>query len=243
MDVAYFAKSLKGENVVSYEDGKNFPSASLIKIFIALCLGNEIEKGRLSLMDTMEFDISDENSVAGAGALKFLEQGHDFSMNELMRLMLAFSDNCATNMLIDYIGLEKIQDFLTDKYPNTRLNRKMMQIPKSADKDNLSTAKEVAEALEEIFSRAQAGEAYYVEILDALRKQECFNSLGLYIEGVEIAHKTGTLVNLEHDAGIVFAEDNSYIVVVLVKGLSNQRCREEIGKISLDVFKEMEKAK
>ena len=57
-------------------------------------------------------------------------------------------------------------------------------------------------------------------------------------EGVEVAHKTGSLTNVEHDGGIVYA-DEPYVIVVMTEGISNDEATALIGDVSAAVYEAM----
>ena len=88
----------------SIKGDEKAPSASMIKLLIMLKALDECNKGKINLEDTIRLD--DYEKVDGSGILKELSRDHKFSIRELLTLMIIVSDNTATNILIDLLGME-----------------------------------------------------------------------------------------------------------------------------------------
>ena len=112
---------------------------------------------------------------------------------------------------------------------------------KASGKDNFTCAKDMSRILELIYTGKAIDNGSSKLMLDILLRQQVSGRLDLYIpEEVKIAHKTGTLDNLEHDVGIVYLPNTDYIICVLTNNLeSNKEGREIIGLISKAVYDEL----
>lgn len=202
--------------IIKYSDGRKieinkdiiFPSASLIKLFIAFAIEKNLYNKKVT--------IKESEKVQGCGVLKNLNSNLEISVRDLIVLMLAFSDNTATNILIDLIGQDKInQKFQKVGFKDTFLGRKMMDtLAKKRGEDNYTTPQEVEKVLDILCQDK--------EIVDILKKQGYNNKLNLYFtreEGLEFAHKTGELKGVEHDAGRIYFEEEWIDIIVMTKEL------------------------
>jgi len=239
-NIAVAVKNLKTGEEIRINENIIFPSASTIKLAIMSELLNRADKGSIKLEDTIE--LSEAMKTGGDGILKELKSGHRFSLEEIMTLMIIVSDNTATNILIDLLGMDNINGTIISLgLESTKLQRRMMD-PRAAreGRENLITAKDLAHILELIYYGGNINKKYSGMMLDILKRQQVGGRLGLYLpEELVIAHKTGDLDRLEHDAGIVYLPDSEYIICVLTNETeTNQEGREIIGKISGMVYEE-----
>lgn len=122
-----------------------FPQGSSIKIPILIELYRQVETGRLQLDERVPVRVADQ--VGGSGVLQRFGDGTSMlSLRDLAVLMIVLSDNTATNLLIDKVGMENVNRMLQELgLPNTKLQRKMIQPEESArGNENLSTPAEAA---------------------------------------------------------------------------------------------------
>ncbi|WP_040213504.1 serine hydrolase [Clostridium polynesiense] len=238
--ISVAVKNLKTGETIKINENEVFPSASTIKLVIMSELLKNVKEGRLKLKDTVE--ITKEDITGGDGIIKELNLNHKFTLEELMTLMIIISDNTATNILINLLGIDKINAMAESlNMKNTKLQRKMMDLEAAKEgKENKTTAEDLANILELIYTGKNISEEYSLMMLNILKRQQVKGRLDLYLpEEVTIAHKTGDLDKLEHDVGIVFLKDSDYIICVLTKDTdTNKDGREIIGKISKMVYDE-----
>ena len=225
--------SIKGDEKV--------PSASMIKLLILLKALDECDKGKINLEDII--NLGDYEKVDGSGILKELSNNHKFSIRELLTLMIIVSDNTATNILIDLLGMEGINKIGHDLgLKKTTLERKMMDShAREKGLDNFTSSNEILKLLKMIYEKDFVSEDYSDLALDILLRQQERQRLQRYLpEDLKIASKSGDLDNLENDGGIFFTENKNYILVVLVnQAESNVLAKEIIGGISLKIYKEI----
>lgn len=195
-------------------------------------------KNKIELNTSIE--VQKDLIVQGDGIIKNLENIQNLTILELLTFMIIYSDNTATNILIDLIGFDFINEnekILNLK--NTSLNRKMMDFEKINNGiDNFTSASDLTIILEYIYYYS---DNYFRNLMiDILQNQKIKGGLDLHLpKDVIIGHKTGDLDYLEHDVGIVFLENSNYIICVLTKNIINpdaQKLIGEISKITFDFF-------
>ncbi len=238
-------KSLVDDRQVLIDPERVFPSASTIKLMIMSELFRQAKEGMLSLTDTIE--LTDAVKTGGDGILKELNAGHTFSLEEICTLMIIVSDNTATNLLIDRLGMANVnQQIARLGLKSASLQRKMMDSDAvRMGRNNYISAADFAAILESIYRGMNVDQEASAKMLEILKRQQVRGRLDLYLpEEVLIAHKTGDLDFLEHDGGIIYLGDSPYIVCVLTeKVATNKDGREIIGHISKMVYDEFAQMK
>ena len=232
---------LNKNNVFSINGDKKVLSASMIKLLILVELMKKISENKFSLSDTIM--IADSMKTGGDGVLKELNTGHHFTLKELATLMIVVSDNQATNILIDFLGMENINQLGRElDLKETFLGRKMMDIEaRKKGYDNYTCADDISSLLKLIYQEKLINEEASQLMLDILLRQQQGERLQRYLPSdIKIAHKCGDLDNLENDGGIIWLGNKTYILVVLTSGMPNLQCKQTIGKISKFVYDKME---
>ena len=97
----------------------------MIKVFIMAKVMENVKEQKINLSDTI--DIYPEDKVGGSGDLQYIEGVISITVYELIEKMIIDSDNTATNVLIDLIGKNNINQYIKDNdYTDSILQRKMM---------------------------------------------------------------------------------------------------------------------
>ena len=232
---------LNKNNGFSINGDKKVLSASMIKLLILAELMKKISEDKFSLSDTIM--MANFMKTGGDGILKELNTGHHFTLKELATLMIIVSDNQATNILIDFLGMENIN--LLGKELGLKesfLGRKMMDTEaRKNGYDNYTCADDISLLFKLIYQEKLINKEASQLMLDILLRQQQGERLQRYLPSdIKIAHKCGDLDNLENDGGIIWIGDRIYILVVLTSGMSNLQCKQTIGKISKFVYDKME---
>ena len=234
---------LNKNNGFSINGDKKVLSASMIKLLILAELMKKISEDKFSLSDTIM--MANFMKTEGDGVLKELNTGHHFTLKELATLMIIVSDNQATNILIDFLGMENIN--LLGKELGLRetfLERRMMDAEaRKNGYDNYTSADNISLLLKLIYQEKLVNKEASQLMLEILLKQQQGERLQRYLPtDIKIAHKCGDLDNLENDGGIIWLEEKVYILVVLTSRMSNLQCKQTIGKISKFVYDKMEES-
>ena len=130
-NVAVAVKDLKSNMKIRINGDMEFPSASTIKVFIMSELFNKINEGAYKLDDKIE--ITEEMKTDGDGILKELNCGHKFTIKEICTLMIILSDNMATNILINMLGMDNINSNIKNFGMKINANIINRIIPKTID--------------------------------------------------------------------------------------------------------------
>ena len=232
---------LNKNNGFSINGDKKVLSASMIKLLILTELMKKISEDKFSLSDTIM--MANFMKTGGDGVLKELNAGHHFTLKELATLMIIVSDNQATNILIDFLGMENINQLGRElDLKETFLGRKMMDIEaRKKGYDNYTCADDISLLLKLIYQEKLINKEASQLMLDILLRQQQGERLQRYLPSdIKIAHKCGDLDNLENDGGIIWIGDKAYILAVLTNGMPNLQCKQTIGKISKFVYDKME---
>ena len=216
-----------------------FPQASSIKIAVLAELYHQTQQGRLQLNDmyTVEqFDLVPDSDIMGGltpGVTKITLRG-------LATMMVAVSDNSATNVLIDRVGMENVNALMDSLgLTHTRLRRKMMDLKAASEgRENVSTPREMMTLLEAIYRGKLLNKGMTDDFLKILSTHKDSWIPRDLPADLRIANKPGALEGVRNDSGIVYAQNRPYIICVMTTYLTNERDGEEaISKISAAVFR------
>lgn len=194
-----------------------FSSASVIKVPILVTALGLVDDGTLDLEQPVPTPRA--AAVGGSGVLKELTSVDELSLRDLLTLMTVISDNTATNLVIDLIGIEAVTTFARGHgYPGIRAERKLMDLAaRERGADNTLTAHDVAS----LFTALVRGELLSVggteTALDVLTRQQVNDRLPKRLPfGTRVAHKTGEIEGVRHDAGVLYLGPNERPVVAVV---------------------------
>lgn len=192
-------------------------AASMIKVYILSYLFEKIDKGEISLQDVYVLKSSDK--VGGSGVLYGYESGSVLSIDMIARLMITESDNTATNILIDKLGLENINSYIAIQgYKDTQLNRKMMDV-NAIDKgiENYTSAQDLGNWFLKLAKGEMASDLSNKQMIYYLLGQTDTECISAALPNRIIAHKTGELAGVYHDGGIIYNTNrNDYYILILL---------------------------
>src|SRR3954468_9632159 len=212
--VGYSIVDLTTGERVRHLDTATFPTASAIKIAIVYELFKQAEEKKIDLDEKMTLDR--KQAVGGTGVL--VEMGTPtLSIRDYAVLMVTLSDNTATNILIDRLGLERIAARMQRLGLNgTRLRRHMMDTAAARrGEENVSTPDELARLL----TAMNDGVPEAIALLKKPKDNRLRKGLP---EGVASADKSGELEGVRVDAGIVFAKNRPYVLSVMTTFLKDE---------------------
>jgi beta-lactamase class A len=247
LDVDRTLDGVLGVAIVDLTDGHKyllhandvFPQASSIKICILAELYRQAQQGKLKLTDLYTVNAADlvQDSDIMGGLTPGVTQ---ITLRDLATMMVAVSDNSATNVLIDRVGMDNVNAFLNAQgLRETRLRRKMMDIKAAVEgRENVSTPNEMLNLLEAL---------YRGHVLNKEMTEDFFKVLSTHKDSwiprdlpddLKIADKPGALEGVRNDSGVIFLDKRPYILCVMTTYLRREREGEEaIGNISLAAWR------
>ena len=257
------AERLDTGQQLAYNPDGVFYSASVIKLPVLVEFFRQVDTGRLSLDRRVEFRDSDK--VIGSGILNELRAGLNPTLEDLLVLMMVISDNTATNILIDQVGIDQVNATLQRLgLTRTRLTGKILvdqthqsDTPTGRGELSPTTAGEMVALLKQIERRECLQGDACAHLLNILKRvqTESMIKAGLPYhlvrpdEGeptIVVAHKTGTLYStgVRNNVGLVYTPHFTYAVALLSQGskdtraTSDQEGRVVLGKVSKLIYDE-----
>ena len=201
-----YLKDLSTGEVISVNNEKMI-AASLIKLYVAGAYMEQVEAGTVSADYEGQMDI-----------------------------MINQSDNNACNTLIDLVGMEQINSFISAHgFTNSVLNRKMLE--KSAN-ENYTSTMDCGTVLEEVLNGTYVSKDASERILQDLKDQQRTGKIPAGVPtGVVTANKTGELDNVENDAAIIWAPNTTYILCIMCHDAGDMSvARQDIINLSSTVY-------
>lgn len=247
-DVSICFKNLNSNETFNYNENRQFNTASLMKVVVALefLLGVErkeipenclikLKNSFVSKLDNSYFELSKENDSEKELYSKI---GTSIPAMELLELMITRSSNLATNNIFDLINKNNSLSQLLNRLEmhNTQIIRGV-EDQKSYDAGiiNFTTASDFLKLFEFINNRIFSGNKYVNVLYEILKKQEDNKIIPQFLpNNLHIAHKTGSIKSVRHDAGLISnGKDINYILVILTKNLADtEKSIYQLAKIS-----------
>ena len=228
--VYYWFSNYQGEdNLIINNQSRR--SASMIKVFIMSYAMEKASIGELNLDNTLILRSADK--VGGAGVICGWSSGTAIKISTLIELMITESDNTATNMMIDYLGMENINQYIVSNgYNDSIVRRKMMDFDAvAAGHENYSSVADLGKFFTKLYNHECVNAEYDEMMIGILKKQTDLEVLPSVLPCMEIAHKTGELDNLYDDGGIVFSPNGNFVIVIMNDGIARYNAVDKMKQI------------
>ena len=248
-EVAVAFRTLDGRSELLLDPDKVFHAASTMKVPVMIELFRQAQAGTLSLDD--QLPIRNEFHSIVDGSLYQLDVGDDsdaevyqavgktLSLRTLCEAMITVSSNFAANLLIEKLGVENIRQTVS------RLGADGMQVLRGVEDDkafqkglnNTTTARGLMILMEKIAKGQAVGQKADAEMMAILGRQHFNNAIPAGLpKGTIVAHKTGNITKIHHDAAVVMGP-RPYVLVILVRGLADEgHSAELMASISREVW-------
>jgi beta-lactamase class A len=234
----------------AYNADRYFHAASTMKLAVLLGVFRQIERGELTLdapvhvrnrftsIVNQEPFMLDLGSDADPDVYGHL--GKTLTVRELAYWMIAKSSNLATNLLVDVIGIGTIQHALDEQdIDGMRILRGVEdQAAFAANLNNEVTANGLAKLLRLIADGKAYSQQASDEMRDILLDQQYQSGIPAGLpKTARIAHKTGNISTVHHDAGIVYLDGRKpYVLVILTQFLAEAGRGTAVADVSRDIF-------
>lgn len=200
-----------GETRHAFQPDAVVTSASTIKLPILLTVMEGVQRGAYALRQPVA--VPDSAILPDTTVFEPENRRETYPLLELLYWMITLSDNTATNVLIDLVGMEAVNG-LCHRWgaAHTKLQRKMLDFAaQTAGRDNVTTAHDQYVLYAGLYERAHSQEGPWTVALDTLLRQRCQDAFLRYLNGpVTVAHKTGGLDHVHHDAGLFLSAQAPY---------------------------------
>jgi beta-lactamase class A len=220
-----------------------FPQASSIKLTILLELMRQAQEGKLSLGEKHTLRRSEMTVGDTEPILTMLGDGTvSLSLRDLAIFMVVLSDNTATNVLIDRLGMDNINSGIARLgLKETKLRRRMIDLEAAKHgNENVSTPREMLTLLEKVRAGQALDAAHakdYFDLLKLPKESEFHQALP---EDVPIADKPGALEAVRCDTGLIDIPGHPFILSVTTTYLAHdpegERAVEEVARLAYDYF-------
>jgi beta-lactamase class A len=231
--VVLYAKNLRTGRDFGLGADTKMRTASTIKLPVLCALESLVAAGRVRWDERLP--LRPEEKVTGSGVLGSLEDGTDLTVRNLAILMIIVSDNTATNLIVDRITADAVNDYLDSiGLTITRLNRKIrgdgsqLADPSGWSRAGLveenqkyglgvSTPREMVRLLEMLEAGKIVNPAASKDVLDILTRQQVRDGIARHApDDLRVASKSGALDALRGDVGIVYAGGGPVAMAITV---------------------------
>lgn len=248
--VAFYSLSGPKDSLLINVDEK-FHAASTMKVPVMIELFKQASEGKLNLNDSIllknEFksivdssfysmDINDDSDD-----VIYKQINTKVAINDLLYSMITVSSNLATNVLIELVNAKTVTATMRD------LGAKNIEVLRGVEDQkaydlglsNSTTAKDLMFIMESI-AKYNAGKQKDCEAMISILMDQKFNDIiPKYLPtNVDVAHKTGSITGVHHDAAIVYLPNGGvYVLVLLSKNLKDfDKGTDQLAKISKTIY-------
>ena len=248
-DVGIAFETLDGRLAWSSRSDDVFHAASTMKIPVMIELFHQVREGKVKLSDPLLIKNEFHSLVDGSVfALKpdddsetdlYKAVGQTRTLDQLCDLMVTVSSNFATNLLIQKLGIDNIRATVTALHADGMDIKRGVEDQKAFDKglNNTTTASGLATLLVAIANGKAVDAESSAKMVEVLERQKFNEGIPAGVpKNILVAHKTGEITKIHHDAGIVYA-DRPFVIVVLVRGIADfKQSSALIADVTRDLY-------
>ena len=234
-EIAVAYRTQDGKSELFIDGDKPFHAASTMKVPVMIELFRQARNRQLALDDPLAIRNEFRSIVDGSpyqlsegddsDTLVYAAIGKSMPLRQLCDLMITVSSNFAANLLIEKLGVENIRRTVSALGANGMQVLRGVEDQKAFDKgmNNTTTARALLVLLERIANGTAVDPKADAEMVDILKRQKFNDAIPAGLPaGTAVAHKTGNITRINHDAAIVFGA-RPYVLVLLVRGIEDQK--------------------
>lgn len=251
-EVAVFFRTLDGRDSLFLHPDLRFHAASTMKLPVMIQVFRDADSGRVRLDDRidvrrtfrsiMDGSAYDLDPADDSDSTLYARVGGQASVRQLVELMITRSSNLAANLLIDLVSAARVNRTAHQLGADSiAVLRGVQDIPAfNAGLNNNTTARDLGVLLWAVAQEEAASPEACREMISVLERQRFNDGIpALLPRGTRVAHKTGDITGINHDAGIVYPRrGRPYVLVVLTRGLEDPKASSRlIADLSLLVYR------
>jgi len=250
-EVAVYFKMLDGSAEWSLRPDDTFHAASTMKLPVMMELFHQVQQGKLQLDDPLLIKNEFHSIVDGSKyvlsaaddseAELYKAEGQTRPLRQLCELMITVSSNFAANLLIEKLGVENIRATVRHYGADGMNVLRGVEDGKAFEKglNNTTTARALGALLQAIAEGKAVDPASSREMAAILERQKFNDAIPAGLPaGIPVAHKTGDITKIHHDAAIVYSK-RPYVLVILVRGLGDLK---DSAALMADISRELYQA-
>lgn len=234
--VTLHAKNLNDGRTFDLDGQSRVRTASTIKLPILIAAAQAVHEGKATWGEKLP--LTAEDKVYGSGILREFSAGESFRLDDLATLMIVVSDNTATNLILDRIPADYVNEVM-ERYgcADTRCNRKILgdgknlkptpsgwsKFGQTADNKKygigVSSPRDMVRLLEMLNRGEIVSKTASARILDILGRQQLTDGIGRHLDGLKVQSKSGSLDALRADVGLVRGAKATLAIAITVDGM------------------------
>jgi beta-lactamase class A len=222
--VYLFAKNLETGETYSFNGDERVRTASTIKIAVMIEAFARVAEGKAKW--TKKLTLTKAARYSGSGILPEMSDGLRLSLQDSVRLMMLLSDNTATNMVLDYLGTDAVNERMNSLgFKSTRIMRRVggggeSTEGKLADNKRFGLGATTSHEMVEILEKLDRGEIINPtaskEMIELMKREQARYAIGRTIPETTVATKYGALDALRSCVGIVYSKQGKIAMAITV---------------------------
>jgi len=222
--VFLFAQNLDTGQTYSFNGDERVRTASTIKIAVMIEVFARVADGRAKWTD--ELVLTPAARYAGSGILPELSDGLRLTLRDCVRLMMTLSDNTATNMVLDYLSTDAVNERMESLgFKYTRIMRRVgsggeSKAGKEPDNKRFGLGATTPHEMVEIMAKLEAGEIVNKEaskeMIDLMKREQARYAIGRSIPEMPMASKYGALDALRSCVAILYTKQGKIAIAITV---------------------------
>lgn len=218
-------------NAFVYNGDRQFGAASTMKIPLMIEIYRQFDRGERAPED--RYVLRSEDRAVGSGVMLYLHEGMEFTLNDLIYLMISVSDNTATNILIDLAGMDNVNRTMRELgMTNSTIGRKMKGRPAQGDElENWATPNDYATVMQSMLAHRAASASACAGMIAMLEKQQSTSRISRYLpqaEGIRWGSKPGQIRGVTNDVGFVTTDKGTLILSVFGENMPDPHLGEKL---------------
>ena len=234
-DVGITFRTLDGKSEYFFHPDEAFHAASTMKVPVMIELFHQVQEGKLHLDDTVTIR-NEFHSIVDGSLFKldpavdsetelYKADGQSRTIAQLCDLMITVSSNLATNLIIEKLGVENIRNSVQMLHADGMHVLRGVEDQKAYDQglNNTTTARGLQILLTAIAENKAVDASASRQMVETLERQKFNEGIPAGLPpGTQVAHKTGEITKIHHDAAIVYAP-RPFVLVILVRGIEDMK--------------------